>query len=308
MKKATSIFLAAIMLLSLAACGSNDVSGLGKLDMEPSSASDGIGTLGQPSPGSQSSDPAPTTTTPEPVPSTPEPAPQPQKLETDSFSCELFSCVAPKGWNVDWRTIDAGGGVTRLMVFITDPADPNNVIFYIQALEPFFTDVESKNALCPYLDSMFEWSPVLTDGVNAEGVLRQWGSIYTLLDAQNYSDVIRVKNYFLLNVLDNYSADDGSQDIHTAVLAEVSVPGAATSYAMFFEDILKQASAYSVNYYISYSNLGFVIDPDLYTTDLDTFVACKNSFDFSGFLSKYSASADSGDTGISESVEYVPFA
>ena len=155
---------------------------------------------------------------------------------------------------------------------------------------------------------MFEWSPVLTDGVNAEGVLRQWGSIYTLLDAQNYADVIRVKNYFLLNVLDNYSADDGSQDIHTAVLAEVSVPGAATSYAMFFEDILKQASAYSVNYYISYSNLGFVIDPDLYTTDLDTFVACKNSFDFSGFLSKYSASADSGDTGISESVEYVPFA
>ena len=49
MKKTMALLLALVMLLSLSACGKKDVSGLGTLDMDAPAASDGIGTLGQPS-------------------------------------------------------------------------------------------------------------------------------------------------------------------------------------------------------------------------------------------------------------------
>lgn len=49
MKKTMALLLALIMLLSLSACGKKEVSGLGTLDMDAPAASDGIGTLGQPS-------------------------------------------------------------------------------------------------------------------------------------------------------------------------------------------------------------------------------------------------------------------
>ena len=65
MKKTIALLLALIMLLSLSACGKKDVSGLGTLDMDAPAASDGIGTLGQPSADSTPAEQAPT---PEPTP------------------------------------------------------------------------------------------------------------------------------------------------------------------------------------------------------------------------------------------------
>lgn len=202
-----------------------------------------------------------------------------------------------------WNTFDAGNGTMRLMVFISDPEDPNNIIFYVQGLEPFFADTDAKKALTPYLPSEFEWSPVLTDGLNAEGVLRQWGAIYTMLDIQGYQDIVRFKNYSVQNVIQNYV---GENSLNTGVLAEVSIPGAATNYAMFLENTLTEESAYSVKYYVARSNLGFVIDPELYNSNLDAFITSKNSFDFSGFLNKYSISADSESTGTFDELPPLP--
>ena len=297
MKKMTALLLALIMLLSLSACGKKDVSGLGTLDMDAPAASDGIGTLGQPSADNTPADQAPT---PEP---TPVPTEEPAALSLGTYSCEMFSCSAPEGWDVVWNTFDAGGGVMRLTVFISDPEDPNNIIFYVQGLEPFFADVESKKALTPYLPSVFEWSPVLTDGLNAEGVLRQWGSVYTMLDAEGGLDMIKFKNYSVQNVIENYV---GENSLNTGVLAEISIPGAAKNYAMFLENTLTEESAYSVKYYIARSNLGFVIDPELYNSNLEAFITSKNSFDFSGFLNKYSISAGSESTGTFDELPPLP--
>lgn len=297
MKKTIALLLALIMLLSLSACGKKDVSGLGTLDMDAPAASDGIGTLGQPSADSTPAEQAPT---PEP---TPVPTEEPAALSLGTYSCEMFSCSAPEGWDVVWNTFDAGGGVMRLTVFISDPEDPNNIIFYVQGLEPFFADVDAKKTLTQYLPSVFEWSPVLTDGLNAEGVLRQWGSVYTMLDAQGMLDTIKFKNYSVQNVIENYV---GANSLNTGVLAEVSIPGAAKNYAMFLENTLTEESAYSVKYYIARSNLGFVIDPELYNSNLEAFITSKNSFDFSGFLNKYSISADSESTGTFDELPPLP--
>ena len=297
MKKTMVLLLALLMLLSLSACGKKDVSGLGTLDMDTPAASDGIGTLGQPS-----SDNTPAEQTPQPE-QTPVPTEEPAALSLGTYSCEMFSCSAPEGWDVIWNTYDAGKGVMRLTVFISDPEDPNNMIFYVQGLEPFFADVESKNALTPYLPSEFEWSPVLTDGLNAEGVLRQWGAIYTMIDIQGHQDIVRFKNYSVQNVIQNYV---GANSLNTGVLAEVSIPGAASNYAMFLENTLTEESAYSVKYYVARSNLGFVIDPELYNSNLEAFITSKNSFDFSGFLSKYSISAGNGHTGTFDELPPLP--
>lgn len=297
MKKMTALLCTLVMLLSLSACGKKDVSGLGTLDMDAPAASDGIGTLGQPS-----SDNTPADQAPQPEP-TPVPTEEPAALSLGTYSCEMFSCAAPEGWDVVWNTFDAGGGVMRLTVFISDPEDPNNIIFYVQGLEPFFADVESKKALTPYLPSVFEWSPVLTDGLNAESVLRQWGSVYTMLDAEGGLDMIKFKNYSVRNVIENYV---GENSLNTGVLAEVSIPGAAKNYAMFLENTLTEESAYSVKYYIARSNLGFVIDPELYNSNLEAFITSKNSFDFSGFLNKYSISAGSESTGTFDELPPLP--
>lgn len=297
MKKTTALLLALIMLLSLSACGKKDVSGLGTLDMDAPAASDGIGTLGQPSADSTPAEQAPT---PEP---TPVPTEAPAALSLGTYSCEMFSCSAPEGWDVVWNVYDSGGGLMRLAVFISDPEDPNNIIFYIQGLEPFFADVDAKKTLTQYLPSVFEWSPVLTDGLNAEGVLRQWGSVYTMLDAQGMLDTIKFKNYSVQNVIENYV---GANSLNTGVLAEVGIPGAAKNYAMFLENTLTEESAYSVKYYIARSNLGFVIDPELYNSNLEAFITSKNSFDFSGFLNKYSISAGSESTGTFDELPPLP--
>ena len=297
MKKTMALLLALIMLLSLSACGKKDVSGLGTLDMDAPAASDGIGTLGQPS-----ADDTPAEQTPQPEP-TPVPTEEPAALSLGTYSCEMFSCSAPEGWDVIWNTFDAGNGTMRLTVFISDPEDPNNIIFYVQGLEPFFADTDAKKALTPYLPSEFEWSPVLTDGLNAEGVLRQWGSVYTMLDAQGMLDTIKFKNYSVQNVIENYV---GANSLNTGVLAEVGIPGAAKNYAMFLENTLTEESAYSVKYYIARSNLGFVIDPELYNSNLDAFITSKNSFDFSGFLNKYSVSADSDRVGTFDELPPLP--
>lgn len=297
MKKTIALLLALIMLLSLSACGKKDVSGLGTLDMDAPAASDGIGTLGQPSADSTPAEQAPT---PEP---TPVPTEEPAALSLGTYSCEMFSCSAPEGWDVVWNTFDAGGGVMRLTVFISDPEDPNNIIFYVQGLEPFFADVDAKKTLTQYLPSVFEWSPVLTDGLNAEGVLRQWGSVYTMLDAEGVLDMIKFKNYSVQNVIENYV---GANSLNTGVLAEVGIPGAAKNYAMFLENTLTEESAYSVKYYIARSNLGFVIDPELYNSNPEAFITSKNSFDFSGFLNKYSISAGSESTSTFDELPPLP--
>ena len=299
MKKTMALLLTLIMLLSLSACGKKDVSGLGTLDMDSPAASDGIGTLGQPSSDNTPADQAPPTEQ-----TTPEPTPVPtEALSLGTYSCEMFSCSAPEGWDVVWNVYDSGGGLMRLAAFISDPEDPNNIIFYVQGLEPFFADVDAKKALTPYLPSVFEWSPVLTDGLNAEGILRQWGSVYTILDAEGVLDMIKFKNYSVQNVIENYV---GANSLNTGALAEVSIPGAATNYAMFLENTLTEESVYSVKYYIARSNLGFVIDPELYNSNLEAFVTSKNSFDFSGFLNKYSISADSGSTGTFDELPPLP--
>ena len=289
------VLIVMTLLFCLCSCG-KDTSGLGKLDIGTTAGDDGtLAPLG----GSDTKDSDPTS---EPVPdSTPEPTPEPDnnpgdrnQFVVDEYSCDCFDCYIPQGWNVDYRVVDAGAGVMRIYVFVQDPADPNNIIFFVSAMEPFFTSVSDKEAAVSVLGSVYEWSPVMNE-LSAAGLLEQWASVYTLMDATGFSDGVKYfKNYGIVSILDSTIAQgSGVDETASQVIAEVKIPNASQNYGILYaNDFVRFHIPYvNVDDYISYSNRGFVLSADRFSAEAEGMAYCAGSFDFTKFNNKYGSSA-----------------
>jgi len=308
MKKLFSVLLVCVLLISLASCTGRNRSGQGSPDTATAGS---VGALGRAEStaaeettlAAEETVPAETTSSQENQTTTTQTAAN--VMGTEAYSCELFTCTIPQGWQVKYNAYDAGDDVTRLVVFVIDPKDSHNIIFYVQALEPFFADIASKTAMLAYLDSYYEWSPVL-NRLSAEGVIGEWAGIYTILEAQGALDMVAFKNYTVKNILQSFSADGNTdKTVCSGVLAEVTIPGAAASYAMYFENSLVQTAFSDIGYYTGYNNMGFVVDPELYQNGLETVAACKSSFDFTGFLNQHTVEYQISQSRFS--IPYIPF-
>ena len=291
------LIIVIVLCISLMACASKDVSGLGSITMDGTgeNSGGGIGTLGQPSsdsPSSEPSQPDPEGGDQSPAPEEPAETPAPANtLSTEQYSCEDFSMLIPSGWQVYDMPYNAGGGIERLIFFVVDPTDPNNHIFFATALEPFFTSASDKDAWAKALGSPYEWSPVLPN-VCAEEVLKAWGNIYTMIQIQGGGFDSFFKNYSVNTVKASYINEASTaNNVTSEVLANVSIPNANSTYSMYFRDDLMLGSgvpAYNLNgFFTSYNNIGIVIREDLSDAQLETLLACINSIDVSGFNNKY---------------------
>ena len=292
------LILAALVCLS--ACG-KDTSGLGTLDIGESSAGGTLAPLG----GSETRESEPTPETDaEPEP-TPEPTPEPEsenEFIVEEYSCDCFDCYIPQGWNVVYQAVDAGAGITRIYVFVQDPTDANNIIFFVSGMEPFFTSAGAKETVTAVLGGGYEWSPVLNE-LSAAGVLEQWASAYTLMEVTGFDDGAKYfRNYALSAVLDS-RIDDGSGTDRTdsQVLAEVTIPGASGTYGILFQNsLVRMTFPYgNADYYISYSNQGFVLSADRFSAEAEGMIYCASSFDFTKFNNKYGSSGiTAGENGV----------
>lgn len=305
-RKSMCTLLVLIMLFCLCACG-KDTSGLGTLELGKPSDDGPLAPLG----GSDTTEPEPAPTpsanpapppTPKPVPDpTPEPAPTPtpepdngKEFVVEDFSCDFFDCTIPQGWRVTYQVLDAGGGIMRMYVFVQDQEDPNNIIFYVSATEPYFTALSDKKAAVPYLGNAYEWAPVL-DELSATGLLQQWASIYTLMDATGFNDGVKYfKNYSISSVISSDVLDGSdSKETISQVLAEVTIPGASNTYGILYaNDFVRNHYRFvDADYYISYSNRGFVLSADRFNAEAEGMLNCTTSFDFTKFNKKYGSSA-----------------
>ena len=301
-KSLLSVLLIVAILFCLGACG-KDTSGLGTLELGSSSegSSSGDAPLA-PLGGSESpTTPAPTSEPPESTAqptSAPTPAPtaQPEKKQfmVDEYNCDVFDCYIPQGWNVTYQVVDAGGGVVRMYVFVQDPVDPNNIIFFISAMEPFYTSLSDKEAALPYLDSVYEWAPVM-DELSAKGLLEQWAAAYTLMDATGFSDAVKFfRNYKISSIVSSEVLDgSNSQETVSQVLAEVTIPNATQPYGILYANDFMRMHYPMVNsdYYVSYSNRGFVLSADRFEDEATGLLSCVQSFDFTKFNNKYGSKA-----------------
>lgn len=294
MKKTLCLVLA-ILMLCLCACGNKDVGGLGSLTMDDTNEQQkSIGTLGQPTPQETSApqEPAPApTSTPTPAP-TPEPTsePAPRGMETENYSCPYFSVTKPVGWEVSYQAFTLQDGEARLCIYIYDPQDPINMIFYLKVMEPYFETLEMKNLYLSYpVDSVYDWSPVL-DSVSAEGVLMQWAPSYTMMEIDGTLEkLVPFRNYHVESIIQTYDGGMSGNSVISAVLAEVSIPAAETTYGIFLENMLTpiRIPNTAVVYYRGENTMGFVASPAVFNSYCDVLLACKNSFDFSSFRSQY---------------------
>ena len=296
------------MLLCCAGCG-KDTSGLGSLEIGTASVEETLAPLGGSDTQEPDSEPEPTTgpvSEPEPTAQpTPEPEPSPEsgnEFIVDSYSCDCFDCYIPYGWKVDYKTVDVGNGVTRIYVFVQDPTDSNNIIFFVSAQEPLFTSLSEKEAVVRTLTSAYEWSPVL-DELSAAGVLEQWASLYTLMDATGFDDGAKYfRNYSVQSILCSEIADGSSSSrTDSQALAEVTIPGASGTYGILYSNsLVKMSYPYAnASYYISYSNQGFVLSADRFSAEAEGMIYCASSFDFTKFNNKYGSSGiTAGENGV----------
>ncbi len=306
MKRIICVMTAVLMLFALAACSQGG--GIGSLKMDDTRKS-GVGKLGEPAetekPESQepSDEPEPEPSEePEPEPTRePEPTqePAPEVMETEQFSNDLFSMTIPKGWKVDFREFNANPPefkpLMRLNVFVVNPDDPNSMIFYGDAYEPYFEDVASKNAYAE-INDMFEYAPVLLEGMSMESVIKEWASGYTLMQREGITNWAPFKNYQWQKTVQTIVPEGNTSDkIVSAALCEVKIMGGEGVYGMFMEGTLVRTNprdlglgSFPYDYFISYGNAGIVADVKMFNTFGDTLIACKNSIDTSGFRNKHS--------------------
>ena len=309
-EKIVCLTLAVICCLSVAACGSSEnAGGLGTITMDDSpSSSFGVGTLGgsdgNPNDGTdkpnQVPDETPTTPAPDPTP-TPAPA-----METELYECDCFTMTIPKGWKVEYTPYDAGDGAVRIIIAAFDPEDTNNRIFFASALEPYFISNDAKNAWLPYMDSSFEWAPVIEGDPSAEKALGQWPTCYTLMQAQGGGFEKYFSQYHLEGVYDSGVADGSTNaDMTSSVLAQVSIPGAAETYDMYFQNELVLTDPpsgidSSAKYYIGWGTRGIVIKTSQFDACYETLANCLWSMDNSKMVEIYGGSNAQGITGSSE--------
>ena len=315
-EKIVCLTLAMICCLSIAACGgSENAGGLGTITMDDSpSSSPGVGTLG----GSDGSSDDGTDTpdkVPDETPTTPAPDPTPtpaSAMETELYECDCFTMTIPKGWTVMYEPYDAGNGMTRLILAVVDPADKNNRIFFVSALEPYFISNAAKNAWLPYFNSAsFEWAPVIEGEASAKKVLEQWPSSYTMMQEQGTGIVKYFSNYNLKSVYsEDISESSTANNIISAVLAQVSIPEASEPYDMYFRNELELNAPpsgsgidSSAKYYIGWGTMGVVINTSQSDARLETLVNCLASLDTSNLNKKYGDNTSRGFTNDFENTE-----
>ena len=293
--QALCMLLVFCICVSLAACGSRNVGGIGSLDMDDE-GSGGIGVLGGSDDDGDEPAPEPAQTprsTPgapgDDTPATPTPADAPA-FATELYECDMFTVMIPKGWNVDYDVVDVGNDMERIYLFVRDSANSKNMFFYILALEPFFLSAEGKNAWLPYMPDYFRYAPVLTDPT-AEGILRIWPSIYTFMQAENGPLLPFFSNYSLNEVIESgplEAVSDGTRNSYA--LGKVEIPSAG-QYYMFFQNSLQLMDApagitSSAKYYTSYGNLGIVLSTDAPESNLDALKVCLESLNLDGFANR----------------------
>lgn len=301
MRKVKLLSLCLVVCLLLSACGKSDVSGLGNLSMDQTEPTKkgGIGTLGEPST-EPTGDSIPEDSIPqlpdETVPTSPDDTvpplpdntePQPTTppddtgtLQTVEYRDSYISMTVPAGWQVTVLPVRGNNGKTMLGVYVTDPADSNNQLFYIDSLEPFFANVQDKRTWLYYLDSVYEWAPVLTNGISAESVIREWASIYTINGAIPTPCAPYMRNYNWKNTIDA-QFNEQSTDAATisAAMATVSIPNTASNYVLFFMNTLVRNDIGNgvPPYYTGYMNYGVCVSENQYQDYYDTMINCLGS-------------------------------
>lgn len=299
MKKAVCIILTVLTVLSLCSCGKKDVSGLGTLKMEDADASPipALGSGGDAQPAENKETPKPETTkTPSPT-QQPKDDSSPAVLETERFTCDLFDVTVPKGWEVTYKAFTVEDGTNRMIIFASDPGNPNNILFFVLRLEPFFTDINQKKNLLSKLSgdakSAMEWAPVLKSGPTAESVLNEWASMYTVWDAEGSLEMVKFKNYKVNKIVQTFEAENNTlRDSVTAAIADISVPANADPYGIYYETRMIYQTYSGAEYYTGYDNIGFVADADTFCDSFDVLLQCKKSFDFAKFNAKYGMTSD----------------
>ena len=295
MKMFVCILLTMAMLFGLCSCG-KDTGGLGKLEIgSTSETEETLAPLGgnetqETEPTSEATSEASSETTTEPTSE----SDSGNQFIVDEYSCDYFDCYIPQGWDVHYQVVDAGSGLMRIYVFVQDPTDENNIIFFVSAMEPWFITISEKNAVAAILGSAYDWSPVV-DELSAEGLLKEWAATYTLMDATGFTDGVKYfKNYSIVSVLNSEIFDGASeQETKSEVIAEVSIPGASQTYGILYANDFMQAKfpyAANARYYISYQNRGFVLSADRFSAEAEGMAYCVSSFDFAKFNSTYGSS------------------
>ncbi len=223
----------------------------------------------------------------------------PQPLKMGSYSCDEFSIAVPEGWTTDYQVYDAGDGLSRIVICVSDAQDPNNRIFYASAIEPFFDSLDIKNAYLPHLDNYYEWSPVLSQ-YSAEGTLRQWAAIFTLMQAEGLGFDSYFRNYLIEDVFATAdAAGSGNGFVRSGVLARVSIPAAEQNYAMYFENSLVRSPAPAGMpeddvYYISYDNMGIVVGEAQYDIWFPQLAECLRSINLYSFGGQHDILSQNG--------------
>lgn len=294
MKKILGLLMAMIMCAGvITGCGSSkDVGsgGLGKLEIDDTT----VPSIG----GGDGTTTAPTAPSDTPTEPATEPPTEPQKVATRYYSDENFSAMIPADWDVYSYKFDDGTGNYRLLVSIYDPTDRNNCVFFMSGLEPFFTSEADRKKVSRFEASLTA-APVI-DELEAVSVLENWDGIMRTLRTQGFVFPNYVGNYSVQQVSNSEIIKQENNRVTSAAEADSYAEGSDNVYTMlFFNTFAPFYNAYlNVTWYISYSNLGYALNADLYDEYMPILEECITSLDFSAFNSSNKVDAEGSDTGM----------
>ena len=294
MKKIFGLLMAVIMCAGvITGCGaSKDVQsgGLGNLEIDDGT----VPSIG----GGDGTKPDPTAPSDAPTEPATEPPTEPQEVATRYYSDENFSAMIPADWYVYSYRYDDGTGNYRLLVSIYDPTDVNNCIFFSSALEPFFTSEADRKTVSRFEASLVN-APVI-DKLEAASVLESWDEIMSTMRKQRFIFPNYVGNYSVQQVTNSEIIKQENNRVTSAVEADSYAEGSDNVYTMLcFNTFAPFYNAYlNMTWYISYSNLGYALNADLYDEYMPVLEECITSIDFSAFNSSNKVDDEGSDTGI----------
>ncbi len=317
-----ALALTLAMCVSLAACAKREKSGgLGSLRIEDTSATskedDDVGVLGEkddaPKPAEDKApkpaeDKEPDEDKPEETPAPTEapaapsqpdekaPAPAPAPMQTEQYDKDGVKITIPAGWSVSCTPYDTGTGAKGVLLFVVDPQDANNQIFYASKLSPFFTSADAKTRFVQTMyayggnavGSAYEWAPVL-DALSAQDVIKNWGSLFTFMQADGTEKMTggRFRNYALQEVLSSTAPESTQLGIISEVLAKVSIPGASEFYVLDYLNAFAEETGAAAmglpKYYNSFNNLGICVSAGKYESYYPLMLECLRTLDTTEF-------------------------
>ena len=279
MKKALTLLLALLLVLSLCACGDKrDVSGIGTLELTDKDEGDngggGVGTLGGSDGPSQTEEPSETN------------APQDtEKLQTELYEDAAFSLTIPVGWTVESGTSPAG----TFMVKVYNPANTNFCIMYYGAYEPLFPSDESRQLWSSQSDARYGRAPVITEPT-AEQMLLHWNEcadVVTAFEMPVSFPALRDVSVLSASTYEGSLAQYGATESEAAA-SFTSSNGAACGAYLCTAMILTDPQAIAgkdTRYYSSYENYFVMAPQESWENCFETLLGCIGS------LSSKSASA-----------------